>query len=539
MGAGKSTVGRAVAARRGVPFVDLDDAVGQVAGVPVPTMIRERGLAAFRRLEAAVLSGWIDGRPVSGTAPLPRDAVVALGGGTLPAAPGLRRRLVLAGDAVVVTLAGDVDTLLGRLAGSAGALADRPLLADAPDPRRALRDILETRRAAYAECHGVVASDPPVEQVVDGVLGLVGEQAGSVVVPLGEATYRVEIGEGVRHRLTSRLGPGRPVVAVTDEHVAAAWPGVPDDLLDDAAEGALRRIVLPPGEATKDLTHLARIWDQAIAAGAHRGSPFVAIGGGVVGDVTGFAAATYLRGVPWVQLPTSLLAMVDSSVGGKTAIDRAGGKNLVGAFHQPRAVLVDPVFLGTLPATERVAGLAEVAKAAWLAGEEDVAFLEVHGPALGRGDAAPGVVAEVIRRAVRLKARLVAEDERERGDRRALLNLGHTFGHALEGTGGTGGLSHGAAVALGMVVAFRVAAGLGVGGPELEARMARLLRALGHGPGLDQLEERLRAPGVLDRLALDKKRTAPDRVRFVVPGAPGEAGLEDVGLDRLRRWAGG
>ncbi|MEO0036446.1 MAG: hypothetical protein RLZZ501_2469, partial [Pseudomonadota bacterium] len=235
--------------------------------------------------------------------------------------------------------------------------------------------------------------------------------------------------------------------------------------------------VMPAGEPTKDFPHLEALLDAMLAARAERGTMVVALGGGVVGDLTGFAAAILLRGVDFVQIPTTLLAQVDSSVGGKTGINTRHGKNLVGAFHQPRLVLADTDLLDSLPRRQVLAGYAEVVKYGVIDDPEFFAWLEEHGPALVAGDAAARRHAVAV--SCRAKARIVAADERESGQR-ALLNLGHTFGHALEAeTGFSDALLHGEAVAIGMVLALRLSARLGLAPAADAERLARHLDAVG------------------------------------------------------------
>ena len=242
------------------------------------------------------------------------------------------------------------------------------------------------------------------------------------------------------------LRVGRCLV-VTDAHVAAHYRAPLAHALD-AAGWTPRVVVLPPGEATKSDVHLRGLYDEALAWGLDRQTPVVALGGGVVGDLAGFAAATLLRGLPLVHLPTSLVAQVDSALGGKTGLNHATGKNLVGAFWQPRLVVTDTTTLATLPQREWTSGLAEVVKHALIADPDLAAFLEAHWAdlVLRRDDEA---VAQMVRRAAAVKARIVSADEREAG-RRALLNFGHTFGHAVEKVAGYGTFTHGEAVALGM-----------------------------------------------------------------------------------------
>jgi 3-dehydroquinate synthase len=316
------------------------------------------------------------------------------------------------------------------------------------------------------------------------------------------------------------------VVVVTDTGVQEPWASHAETEL----AGAGFRVVpvcLPAGEEHKNIGSIERIWNAALEAGVDRDSLVLAVGGGVVGDMAAFAASTILRGLSFGQLPTTLLAMVDSAVGGKTGIDRPQGKNLIGSFHQPRFVLCDVETLGTLPMAERRAGLAEVVKSAWLDGEESVRMLEARADDLLACDL--DATTDAVRMSVQLKARIVTEDEKETGVR-ALLNLGHTVGHAIEAATGFAGLRHGEAVSLGLVAAFRLSTALGVAQKDQAERMTRLLHKLGLPTGLDAyLDDR-----TLDFVGSDKKRKG-GKVRFVVPSAPGATALQALSVDEIRK----
>lgn len=356
-------------------------------------------------------------------------------------------------------------------------------------------------------------------------------------VGLGERAYPIHIGEGLLGRAGEILGPllaGRRVFVVTDERVAAAGHA---DRLDAALAAAgigAERIVLPPGEATKSFDWLARLLDGMIARGAERRSVVIALGGGVIGDLAGFAAAILLRGVDYVQIPTTLLAQVDSAVGGKTGIDTPRGKNLVGAFHQPRAVIVDTATLATLPPRELRAGYAEVVKYGCILDAAFFARLEAEGRRVVAGD--PEACRSAIRRSLEIKAEVVAADERETSGRRALLNFGHTFAHAFEACAGYGdALLHGEAVAMGMVCAASLSAELGWADPADTDRLARHLAAVG-------LPTRPRDLGLdfdVDRLVAamrHDKKVEGGRIRFVLWRGPGRAFLAgDVEEEAVRR----
>ena len=505
MGAGKSTVARALGARLGWPVVDLDERVASEAGQPVEALFQSRGEAAFRALEQAAVDSLLS------SSSEPR--VVSLGGGTVTDA-ATRAKLLRAGT--LVTLDAPLDVLLTRV----GAGEGRPLLAS--DPSARLKELLRERSSAYAECHARVDATAPPTEVAAAIAEFAAEIR--VVVPLGERSYVVEIGTGARHRLPQRAAAYGLRVMVADENTHPYF--VP---LEDSVE-----VTLSAGEAHKDMRSVTKIWDAALAGGIGRDGIVIAVGGGVVGDLAGFAAATLLRGVAFAQVPTTLLAMVDASVGGKTGFNHASGKNLIGAFHQPSFVLCDPSVLVTLDDRERRSGLAEVVKSAWLAGEEDVLALERDAEALGRGEIEATTAA--IERSVRLKARVVSADALERGERRN-LNLGHTVGHALEAAAGYGALRHGEAVSLGLVAAMRVGTRLGHATSEHASRMTRLLQTFGLPVDLDRrLTEEVWA-----YLGADKKKSGiaeATTIGFIVPGAPGDVRIEPLAIDDIRSAVG-
>ncbi|MGE5537654.1 MAG: 3-dehydroquinate synthase [Gemmatimonas sp.] len=351
-----------------------------------------------------------------------------------------------------------------------------------------------------------------------------------VRVDLGVRSYDVRIGPGLLDQagpLLSAQLTRKNVIIVTDETVAGLYLARLERSL--AAAGIRHHaIVLPPGEGTKDFAHLAQLTGGLLEAGVERGTTLIALGGGVIGDLAGFAAAITLRGISYVQIPTTLLAQVDSSVGGKTAIDTPQGKNLVGAFHQPRLVLADISTLATLPERQVRAGYAEVAKYGLIDDPAFFVWLEEHGRALVDGNEAHRL--EAVATSVRSKAAIVARDERETGDR-ALLNLGHTFAHALEAETGFGDeLLHGEAVAAGMGLAFTLSARLGLA-PHADAeRVRRHLRAVGLPAGLKDLPRRSWSVDALIGHMRRDKKVRDERIRFVLARGIGKAFLTD-GID--------
>ena len=514
MGSGKSSVAKALAARTGQAAIDLDTEVERAAGASVAEIFRTRGEAAFRLLERERMRALLSERP---------HGVFALGGGTVLDAE-LRSELLAAG--VLVTLRADVDELARRVGQGQG----RPLIAG-QDVAARLSALLEARAPVYAECHAELpTSGATVEHVADQVLAVAARAP--LVVPLGERSYRIEVGAGVRARAgveAAAAGRSPTVLLVTDEHVAEAWAADVAARLAKAGK-QVTTVVLPPGEEHKTIRSVERIWDAALTAGLDRGSAVVSVGGGVVGDLAGFAAASLLRSVPIGHVPTTLLAMVDSAVGGKTGFDTRHGKNLVGAFHQPSFVLCDIEVLSTLPIEERRAGLAEVVKSAWIEGETAVAALERDQQALAAGS--PDAIERAVRMSAGLKARIVSADERE-GGLRAVLNLGHTLGHAIEAFQGFAGMRHGEAVALGMVAACRVAERLGEGQRGQAARMIELLAGLGLPTDVGAFLD----PRVFAFIAADKKRRA-DSVTFVLPIEPGRVERRPMALSELVRLLG-
>lgn len=509
MGTGKSAVGRAVAERLGRWFVDMDTVIEQRAHKPIRAIFAEQGEVAFRLMEAELCHELAR----------ERNLVIATGGGTL--VPKANRE-ALGRTGVLICLTAPVDVILERLADA----DDRPLLAG-PDRRARVEALLAQRAAAYAAIpYHVDTAGKTVEEVAEAVIRIA-RRAGPgplripVRYPTGE--YPILIAAGMltevgRAMVEAGLRPGRCAV-VTHPHIAEAHAA---RLVQGLEEVGFQPAVVefPAGEAHKTLATVAGLYDAFVAAGLDRRSPVIGLGGGVVGDVAGFAAATFLRGVPFVQVPTSLLAMVDASVGGKTGVDLPQGKNLVGAFKQPELVAIDPEALKTLPSDEFRSGLAEVVKHGMIGDPGLFAWME--GRQAEVAERGSWGLAEMIAAAVRVKVAVVEADPFEQG-RRAVLNLGHTFGHALEALSGYG-MRHGEAVAIGLAAATRLAARLQVCEPGLVERVERLLQ---------RLDLPIRAAGgyapeqVLAAMATDKKRLN-GRLRFVLPRAIGDVDVFDA-----------
>ena len=509
MATGKSTVGRLVAAQLGLPFLDTDAILAEEAGKPVGELFAAEGEARFRDRETRIIL------------PLLTDGVarvISFGGGsmTIP-----RVRHAALESAIVITLTAAPETIAAR----AVSTSERPNLGAASVVDRA-RDLLALRREAYGECHASIVTDGRApEELAARIIELAGRDM--VAIPLGTRSYVVELTAGQPGVLTRALRELAPssLVTVTDENLVTMRGA----FLDAAIEPlGLRetRIVLPPGEQHKTLASISRVWDAALEGGIDRQAVVVAFGGGVVGDLAGFAASTLLRGVRCIQVPTTLLSMVDSSVGGKTGFDHRAGKNLLGAFFQPSRVVLDVEHLKTLPPRQRAAGLAEVVKIALVRDASLLAMLESSADAIARGDRA--VLRDVIRASVVAKMRVVREDEHETGVR-ALLNLGHTIGHALETYGGYARWLHGEAIAIGTVREIAAAERLGFTPPGTHERAAALLARFGLPTSVDAATVTAAWPYVMS----DKKRTLT-ALKLPVVTSPGEGRVERVEIETLR-----
>ncbi|HVA85850.1 MAG TPA: bifunctional shikimate kinase/3-dehydroquinate synthase, partial [Candidatus Saccharimonadales bacterium] len=442
-GSGKSVVGKRLAQRHGATFVDLDEVIEREARRTIPEIFAAEGEAAFRRRELAAVQG-------IGPAELdPRlRRVIATGGGA-PVDP--RSRWFLYRGRLSIWLDARPEVLAQRLRRSRNV---RPLVTGR-DPIAAVRAFQLARERFYAAGHRVngVAEIQGVLDCIDRLVAA-GPPSATMLLRAETRIGRFVIGEGhvgpaVVDALR-RLDVGRAIVV--SEPGAWAVAGPPIEAALAMASLPLELVLLPRGEAAKRISVVERAARELARRRVERREPIVAVGGGALGDAAGFVAATYLRGVPLIHVPTTLVAQIDSSIGGKTAVDLPEGKNLVGAFHHPAEVIIDISFLASLPVRQRRAALGEAVKMAVLGDERLFALLESDGEAIARGDPLAlesGVVAELVERCAWAKIEVVAEDEREQGGRIA-LNLGHSIGHALEAAAGYRGLLHGEAVAVGL-----------------------------------------------------------------------------------------
>ena len=544
-GSGKSTVGRILADRLGWEFADSDREIEAARGQGVPEIFRDEGEAPFRGFEADALRQLASREPI----------VVATGGG----APTNEASRSAIGSGFVVWLSASPERAAERLAANPET-EERPLIGG--DTLGRLKALNEERGELYRRADAAVDVDALSPEMVAGEIVNLWEEWRSRPAPAGERFYR----EGVATPRAARQEAGQRGLA--EVHVAAVvrtasatYPvvvenavlgevgGICRDLglkgrafvLTDEAVGPLygaqlagslaaagfetQQFALAVGEEQKTLATVSRVYDWLIGNRVERRDFVVCLGGGVVTDLGGFAAATCLRGIDFVHVPTSLLGMVDASVGGKTGVDHPRGKNMIGAFVQPRAVVIDPLVLRTLPERQLRNGWAEVIKHAFILDEVLMRDLETEmmgGPAL--------MSAEIIGRSVAIKAEVVSEDEREAA-RRTLLNYGHTVGHAIEAVTGYTRFLHGEAVAVGMRAAGLISVELGLLSEDGFERQQRLIRACGlpeTAPGLD-------ADAVIEATLLDKK-VAGGKVRWVLLERLGKAVLRDgVPADVVRR----
>jgi len=515
MATGKSALAEVVALRTGRPCVDLDARIVRRIGMPIAEYFSQHGEASFRQVEREELFGLLQGWRGEFSAP----PVCALGGGALVHRP---TRLTALRHAVVVSLEATLETVLARAAREGG----RPLLDGRP--ASALAELMEQRRPAYAEANAVLRTDEASpEELAEMVIRVWSDNA--IVVATAAHSYLVEVGSGrVEACLPSLVGGASGVLLVSDETVHGLYGARVERALKSTA-AATASVVLSPGEQAKNLASIEAVYKVALERALDRKGTFVALGGGVVTDMTGFAAATWLRGVRWVGVASTLLAMVDASVGGKTGVDFGPAKNSVGAFWQPSGVLCETDFIRTESERAYRGALAEVVKTAVIGDPELFELLDSRTDDVLARD--PATVAEMVHRSVALKAWVVGTDERESGIR-AWLNLGHTIGHALEAHGEYSRLTHGEAVSLGMVAALRLGERLGETPRALTDRVVALLTRLG-------LPSDLAGEPVAEAAALlghDKKR-AGSKLRFVLAREVGSVSLADLDLADVSRYA--
>jgi shikimate kinase / 3-dehydroquinate synthase len=520
-GSGKSTVGRLLAQRLDRPLLDVDALIEEEYGERIPAIFARHGEDYFRELECRVFAQAVERR---------EEAVIVTGGGivVLP-----ENRHLMAQHGVRVFLQVDPATALERMQQQFAAEQIqnrtpefRPLLSG-PDPLAVLQRLLAARLCWYEEAEFTCStSGKSIEQVTQEIISMLTNSGSPETIP--PIVRRVHVGTGYDaivdwgglERLAVYLQqlklPSR-IFIVTDSHLRDIYAA---QVVQNLEKAGFKPFIytVPAGEASKSQEQVSAIYDWLIEHHAERREAIIALGGGMIGDLVGYVAATYLRGVPLVQVSTSLLAQVDAAIGGKTGINHHKGKNLIGAFYHPRLVLADPALLFTLPERSRTEGWAEIVKYGIILDAELFVLLESHTEelrAFTRSSAA--LLCRIIARCIDLKVMVIEEDEREQG-RRAILNYGHTIGHALENASGYGELLHGEAVSIGMAVAANMALESCLCSADMVARQNALLVALGlpieyHGT--------VRAQALLSTMQLDKK-VIGKRVRWIMPLHVGE-----------------
>ena len=537
MGAGKTTIGRILARKLGKRFVDSDHEIEARTGATIPWIFEIEGEASFRRREAEVI------RDLTA-----QDGLVLATGGGAVLDPASRAYLKQRGR--VVYLRASVNSIMLRTTHD----KSRPLLQTA-DPRKKLEELTAQREPLYREIADLVIDTgrPNVQSMVQTILtqlSALGPAAAKTVrgsqmqpspapqqpntdpsriflnVDLGERSYPITIGAGLLSdpALLERHIAGHKVAIVTNTTVAPLYLERVAAPLRAAGRDVLE-IVLPDGEQFKNWDSLMTIFDALLEHKCDRKTTMVALGGGVIGDLTGYAAASYMRGVPFVQMPTTLLAQVDSSVGGKTGINHPLGKNMIGAFYQPRAVLADTASLGTLAPRELSAGLAEVIKHGAII---DAAFFDWIEANIGKLMARdPAALAHAISRSCEIKAEVVRQDERE-GGLRAILNFGHTFGHAIEAGMGYGAWLHGEAVGCGMVMAADLSHRLGL----VDSATVTRMRALVAAAGLPTVAPDLGTERWLELMEVDKKNEG-GAIKFILMKPLGSPNITSAPREQL------
>jgi len=484
-GTGKSTIGKILAENLHLPFVDLDQMIEVNVGMSIPQIMETDGEPAFRDMESTEIKKLLS----------KKESVVALGGGAL-----LRdeNRAYVKNNGVIILLMAQFDKLLARLEADTNI---RPLLSG--DLREKLASLLEKRKEHYASFSNQLSVDnKSAEQVVHETQILLGRHHLSA---MGE--YEVHVDQV--SNLTNH--PMQNPIIITDENVAKHYLETIKKILPDA-----KFVVIPAGEEHKNLESISLLWKSFLENGLDRKSTVIALGGGVIGDMTGFAASTYMRGIDWIAVPTTLLSMVDASIGGKTGFDLPEGKNLIGSFHPPKLVLADPSLLLTLTNRELRSGMAEVVKHGIIS-DPELFELCKHNMDWVKDNLEP-----IIKRAMAVKIKVIEEDPYEKGIR-ATLNLGHTVGHAVELVSKFE-LRHGEAIAIGMAAEAKYAEQIGVARRGLADEISTVLT------GLElpvEVPKDMPRREIINAMRVDKKKNAKV-IRFALPAEIGNVELVDV-----------
>jgi shikimate kinase/3-dehydroquinate synthase len=535
-GTGKSLVAIEVARGLNWDFIDTDDEIVEQTGKPIADIFHQDGEARFRELERESIR----------KACQQRQTVIAIGGGAIVDPQNYE---LLAKTGLIVCLEAKPETIYERLFREAAYSSEtevRPLLAN-DNPLERIRQFKASRQPYYANVDWTVHTDDlNISQVTEEVIRAwrllrhthpllktlpsrerkLGSQLKTnddvaCLVETATKTYPIFVGYGLLDRLGEKMKKvalSGTVTIISDDNVFSLYGNKVEGILKDAGF-TVNSFVVPPSEETKSMDYAIKIYDFLVEHRAERDDIIIALGGGMVGDLAGFVAATFLRGMPWVQVPTSLAAMVDASIGGKVGVNHPKGKNLIGAFYQPNLVLADCQTVATLPQRELTSGWAEVIKHGLIIDEEFVRFLE--GNVGGLTKLEPELLTRAIARSAAIKAQVVSQDEKEREGKRTILNYGHTIAHGLEAATQYKRFLHGEAVAIGMVGAAKLSQRLGFLSSTAEERQQALLQKFGLPTGFSGLD----LTEITRAMELDKK-TKEKAIRWVL--------LQDIGQTVIR-----
>jgi shikimate kinase/3-dehydroquinate synthase len=524
-GTGKSLVAMEVALRLNWDFIDTDDEIVKQTGKPITEIFRQDGEDKFRELERETIR----------KACQQKRTIIAIGGGAIVDPQNYE---LLAKTGFIVCLEAKPETIYERLfreAASSPHREVRPLLA-VDNPLERIRQLKASRQPHYAKADWTIHTDGlSVSEVAEEVirasrllsrtvscqLSAFSDKDIVCMVETRTQSYPIFVGYGLLDKLGEKMKKAAlsgTATVISDENVSSIYGSKVAGILKDAGF-VVNSFVVPPGEETKSMDYAIKIYDFLVKHRAERDDIIIALGGGMVGDLAGFVAATFLRGMPWVQVPTSLVAMVDASIGGKVGVNHPEGKNLIGAFYQPNLVLADPQTLTTLPKRELTSGWAEVIKHGMILDEEFVQFLESNVNRLTKLE--PELLARAIARSAAIKAQVVGQDEKEREGKRTILNYGHTIAHGLEAATRYKQFLHGEAVAIGMVGAAKLSQRLGLLPSDAVERQQALLQKFGLPAGFSGLD----LTEITRAMELDKK-TKEKAIRWVL--------LQDIGKAVIR-----
>jgi len=539
-GTGKSLVAKEVARGLNWDFLDTDDEIVKQTGKPIAEIFRQDGEARFRELERETIR----------KACQQRQTVIAIGGGAIVDPKNYE---LLAKTGLIVCLEAKPETIYERLfreAARSSKTEVRPLLA-VDNPLERIRQLKASRQPYYAKAGWTIHTDGlSVSEVAEEViraarllrrtdssqLSAFSDKDIACMVETATQSYPIFVGYGLLDKLGEKMKQAAlsgTATVISDENVFSLYGSKVEGILKDAGF-VVNSFVVPPGEETKSMDYAIKIYDFLVEHRAERDDIIIALGGGMVGDLAGFVAATFLRGMPWVQVPTSLVAMVDASIGGKVGVNHPEGKNLIGAFYQPNLVLADPQTLTTLPQRELTSGWSEVIKHGLILDREFFEFLESNVDRLKKLE--PQLLTQAIARSAAIKAQVVSQDEKEREGRRTLLNYGHTIAHGLEAATQYKRLLHGEAVAIGMVGAAKLSQRLGLLSSDAVERQQALLEKFGlpmslrteaasQRRGRKRSNLKLSLAGITRAMELDKK-VRGKAIRWVL--------LQDIGEAMIR-----